>query len=72
MPTVIFAGEADKIVKPDDNARKLHAELENSVLHVIPDVGHMLHHAVPAEVVAGFVSDERKEARSAPETESAT
>ena len=72
VPTVIFAGEADKIVKPDDNARKLHAELENSVLHVIPDVGHMLHHAVPAEVVAGFVSDERKEARSAPETESAT
>ena len=56
-PTVIFAGEADKIVKPDAHARRLHTELGNSVLHVLPGVGHMLHHAAPQAVAAAVTSD---------------
>ena len=55
--TVIFAGEADKIAKPDANARKLHAELANSVLHVLPGVGHMLHYAATDAVAAAVASD---------------
>jgi pimeloyl-ACP methyl ester carboxylesterase len=56
VPTTIFAGEADKVVDPDDNARKLHAELGNSDLHVLPGLGHMLHHAVPEQVMAAVAS----------------
>ena len=65
VPTVIFAGEADKIVKPDANARKLHAELSHSVLHVLPGVGHMLHHAAPEEVAAAFASESTEAVPSA-------
>ena len=50
-PAAILAGAADKVVDPEKHARKLHVELENSQLHVLPGVGHMLHHADPAKVV---------------------
>ena len=58
VPTVIFAGEADKIVKPDNQARRLHGELRNSELRVLPGVGHMVHHAAPDEVIAAIASDD--------------
>ena len=57
VPTVIFAGDADKIVKLDAHARKLHAELRNSVLHVATGVGHMVHHAAPGRVVAAIAKE---------------
>ncbi|MGZ5145919.1 MAG: alpha/beta fold hydrolase, partial [Burkholderiales bacterium] len=56
VPTAIFAGEADGVVNPDDNARKLYAELSNSDLHVLPGLGHMLHHAVPEQLMAAIAS----------------
>ena len=56
VPVTIFAGEADKIVEPDTHARRLHAELSNSELHVFPGLGHMLHHAVPEQLVAAVAS----------------
>jgi pimeloyl-ACP methyl ester carboxylesterase len=56
VPTAIFAGKADKVVDPDDNARKLHAGLRNSDLHVLPGLGHMLHHAVPEQIIAAVGS----------------
>ena len=56
VPTVIFAGGADKVVKPDRHARRLHAELSNSELHVLPGLGHMLHHAVPEQVAAAVAT----------------
>jgi pimeloyl-ACP methyl ester carboxylesterase len=56
VPTAIFAGGADRVVDPDTNARKLHAELSNSELHVLPGLGHMLHHAVPEQVMAAVAS----------------
>jgi pimeloyl-ACP methyl ester carboxylesterase len=58
-PTVIFAGDADAVVAPDQ-ARRLHRELRGSVLHVLPGLGHMLHHAAVAEVAAAIVADERR------------
>ncbi|MDQ6621813.1 MAG: alpha/beta hydrolase [Pseudomonadota bacterium] len=51
-PTTIFAGETDPVVDPERHARRLHTELSNSELHVLPGVGHMLHHAAPGAVVA--------------------
>jgi pimeloyl-ACP methyl ester carboxylesterase len=56
VPTVIFAGGADKVVDPESHARPLHAALDNSELHVLPGLGHMLHHAVPEQVMAAVAS----------------
>jgi pimeloyl-ACP methyl ester carboxylesterase len=56
IPTVIFAGGADKVVDPDSHARQLHAELSKSELHVRPGLGHMLHHAVAEQVVGALGS----------------
>ena len=52
MPTVIFAGGADKVIDPDDHARKLHAELSHSDLHLLPGLGHMLHHAACGQLAS--------------------
>ena len=57
VPTAIFAGGADKVVDLDTHARQLHAELSESELHVLPDLGHMLHHTVPDQVIAAIASD---------------
>lgn len=56
IPVAIFAGEADKVVDPEAHARRLHAELSNSELHLIPGLGHMLHYAVPEQLVAALAS----------------
>lgn len=55
-PVVIFAGGADQVVAPDAHARRLHAELNNSTLRVLPGVGHMVHYAAPEEIVAAISS----------------
>ena len=55
-PAVIFAGEADPVVDPDAHARKLHTQLSNSALQMLPGVGHMAHHAAPGEIVAAISS----------------
>ena len=52
MPVTIFAGAADKIVDPDAHARKLHAALANSELHILPGLGHMLHYAATGQISA--------------------
>ena len=49
MPIVIMAGAKDRVVK-DSQAVRLHEEIPNSILRVIPGVGHMVHYAVPDEV----------------------
>ena len=56
-PAVILAGAADKVVDPEKHARRLHVELENSQLHVLPGVGHMLHHAAPTTVFEAIKAD---------------
>ncbi|MDX9886993.1 alpha/beta hydrolase [Thauera sp.] len=58
IPVTIFAGEADKVVDPEAHARRLHAALSNSDLHIIPGLGHMLHHAVPEQLVAAVRSNQ--------------
>ena len=56
-PAVILAGAADKVVDPETHARRLHVELENSQLHVLRGVGHMLHHADSTKVVDAIGAD---------------
>ena len=50
MPVVIMAGTKDRVVSAEQPAR-LHAQIPHSVLRLVPDAGHMLHYAVPEEVV---------------------
>jgi pimeloyl-ACP methyl ester carboxylesterase len=51
MPVMILAGADDRIVDVGRQAARLHQELPQSELRVLPGLGHMLHHSVPARVV---------------------
>jgi pimeloyl-ACP methyl ester carboxylesterase len=50
LPVVIMAGEGDKVVFKHA-AERLHACVPGSVLQVVKGAGHMVHHAVPQQVV---------------------
>jgi pimeloyl-ACP methyl ester carboxylesterase len=50
MPVVIMAGAKDRVVDVGRHAVRLHEDIPQSSLRLSPDVGHMLHHAVPAQV----------------------
>jgi pimeloyl-ACP methyl ester carboxylesterase len=50
MPVAIVAGGEDGIVS-EQQSRRLHEELAHSTLRIVPGVGHMIHYAVPQEVV---------------------
>lgn len=52
MPVAIMAGAGDKVADPDRQSARLHRALPRSMLRVIPDAGHMVHYAAPAEVAA--------------------
>jgi pimeloyl-ACP methyl ester carboxylesterase len=53
MPVVIMAGTKDRVVNSKQPCR-LHAQIPHSILRLVPDVGHMLHYAVPEEVAEGI------------------
>ena len=50
MPVVIMAGAKDRVVDVGRHAVRLHKDIPQSSLRVKPDVGHMLHYAVPEQV----------------------
>jgi pimeloyl-ACP methyl ester carboxylesterase len=50
LPVVIMAGTKDRVADVGRHAVWLHDEIPHSILHLIPDVGHMLHYAVPEQV----------------------
>lgn len=52
MPVTIVAGEADKVVDPQDQAVRLHQEVTHSELLLLPEVGHMVHHVALDTVVS--------------------
>jgi pimeloyl-ACP methyl ester carboxylesterase len=54
MPVAILAGADDKVVDPSAHSERLHGELPGSTLAVVHGAGHMVHHAVPDEVVAAI------------------
>jgi len=56
LPVHIFAGEQDLVVSPDAHAARLHAELPDSELTLLPDAGHMVHYAAPGQIAAAAAS----------------
>ncbi len=69
IPVVIMAGAKDRVVSAKQPTR-LHAQIPHSVLRLVPDVGHMLHYAVPEEVAEAIeeVGGPRKRSRDAQPT----
>jgi pimeloyl-ACP methyl ester carboxylesterase len=51
-PTVIITGEIDKTVSTNIHSRPLAAVVPDAKLIVLPDVGHMVQHAVPDLVIS--------------------
>ncbi len=51
LPITIMAGTEDRIVDMDHQSAWFHDAIAGSELRLIPGVGHMLHHAVPEQVV---------------------
>jgi pimeloyl-ACP methyl ester carboxylesterase len=62
MPVTIVAGTGDRIASARAQSERLHGELSDSRLHLIPDAGHMIHHIVPREVMDAI--DEAMDAAS--------
>ncbi|MFM0197538.1 alpha/beta hydrolase [Paraburkholderia strydomiana] len=51
MPVSIFAGVDDKVIDPQANSVRLHREITHSTLVIARGAGHMVHYAVPAQIV---------------------
>jgi pimeloyl-ACP methyl ester carboxylesterase len=63
IPVYIMAGDEDKIVDREDHAVWLHDRIPQSDLQIIPEVGHMMHYAVPTSVVAAIDTVSQKAKR---------
>ena len=50
-PTVIMAGDADRIVNFERQAQRLHGAIPGSRLDVLNGAGHMIHHVDPGRLV---------------------
>ncbi len=56
LPTAIVAGEADEIVETPFHSIRLHEHIAGSTLHLLPEMGHMLHH-FETEKLADIIHD---------------
>ncbi|MCI0755684.1 alpha/beta fold hydrolase [Teichococcus vastitatis] len=54
LPVAILAGADDRIVDVGRQSARLHRALPRSELHVLPGLGHMVHHGAPERVVAAI------------------
>ena len=63
MPVAILAGADDQIVDPQAHSVQLHEEIPDSTLTVLPEVGHMVHHAAAETVVAAVKGGDAVSAR---------
>ncbi len=50
-PTIIMAGDADRIVNVERQSQRLHGAIPGSRLDVLVGAGHMIHHLDPARMV---------------------
>ena len=51
VPTLIVAGDADKVIDPAKHSRRLASEIPGAELRMLPGVGHMVHFAAIDEIV---------------------
>jgi pimeloyl-ACP methyl ester carboxylesterase len=56
LPVTIMAGIDDQIVDPDNQSVWFHHAVAGSELQLVPGAGHMVHYAVPAQVVAAITA----------------
>lgn len=56
VPTAIIAGEADEIVETPFHSIRLAEHIPDATLHLLPEMGHMLHH-FEAEKLADVLHD---------------
>lgn len=54
LPITIMSGAADMHVLPKLHSERLHGELPQSELILVPDVGHMIQHTVPEQVMSAI------------------
>ena len=54
LPIVVLAGEGDLIVHMDEHAERFVRDVASAELRVVPEQGHLLHYAVPDQVVAAI------------------
>jgi pimeloyl-ACP methyl ester carboxylesterase len=57
IAVAVMAGAADRVVDPDAHARRLHVELKDSELHILPGIGHMLHYFAPEHIVSAVTRE---------------
>lgn len=66
LPVAIIAGGADQIADVGRQSQRLHDELPNSTLIVVPGMGHMIHHLAPERVVQAVeIASKRSRATAA-------
>jgi pimeloyl-ACP methyl ester carboxylesterase len=61
LPVIILAGEGDLIVHVGKHAELLARDVADAELRIVPGQGHLLHYAVPEQVVVA-IDDVRKRA----------
>lgn len=54
MPVIIMAGAGDLHVLPALHSERLHRELQQSELILVPEVGHMIEHLAPAQIASAI------------------
>ncbi|MES2535981.1 MAG: alpha/beta hydrolase [Pseudomonadota bacterium] len=54
MPVILMAGAGDRHVLAKLHSERLHQELPQTDLHVVPAVGHMIQHTVPQQVLSAI------------------
>ncbi|MDB5838667.1 MAG: alpha/beta hydrolase [Herminiimonas sp.] len=54
LPVIIMAGANDIHVTTKIHSERLHRELPQSQLILVPDVGHMIHHVAPDQVLGAI------------------
>jgi pimeloyl-ACP methyl ester carboxylesterase len=59
VPVRLIAGSDDRIVETARHSARLHQELASSTFRVVPDCGHMVHHAAPEEVIEAIIAVNR-------------
>jgi pimeloyl-ACP methyl ester carboxylesterase len=73
VPVRLIAGSDDRIVATAEHSARLHQELASSTFRLVPDCGHMVHHAAPEEVIEAIITvDRARQAGSARRSHKAT
>jgi pimeloyl-ACP methyl ester carboxylesterase len=54
MPTIIIAGEEDRIIDIDEQSARLHGEIKQSKMHRVAGAGHMIQQSATADLMAAI------------------